>query len=338
MSGNKPNTLTPAQKIPWLEPVLQDFKQVMENNKLPHALLIHGNRGIGKHYFGSKLAALVLCQSPEGHHPCDNCKSCSLRLANSHPDYHVLEPEEGHNQIIIEQIRELIMPGSKGISKLHSKATQASWNGNWKVVLLSLAESMNISAANSLLKVLEEPSDNTLFILLSHNLQLVLPTIRSRCQQLLLPLPTNTDANEWLQNQAIDAKVLEELGTQYSDQPLELMRLINDNLLEKRLAIKQLCKQMAVKGASVCEPAIALAKDKDYIVDYMHWFAEEAHAQIKSRVIDSTSQGLGLYAAVNKFFDIIQQHIREARYGSVNQRLFWETVFQQWQNVNSKLQ
>src|SRR5690606_26968585 len=150
-----------------------DWQQICAQqaaNKLPHALMLAGPKGIGKRHLAEALAHLLLCLAPVEGTPCGKCRSCQLNHAQPHPDFLMLAPEEGSKAIKVDQVRGLI-------ESLGKTAQQ----GGYKVLVLEPAEAMNINSANALLKSLEEPANNTLLILVSHTPSAVLPTIRSRC-------------------------------------------------------------------------------------------------------------------------------------------------------------
>jgi DNA polymerase-3 subunit delta' len=197
---------------PWQQEIWQ--RLVAGRAQLPNALLLHGRKGTGKLDFGRALAHALLCENPQqSGEACGQCGSCGWLEAGVHPDLRVLEPEaqsetpagegEGSDQpkaadkkasqfITVAQIREL--------SDFVNLTTHR--NG-LRIVLVSPAESMNIHAANALLKTLEEPPANTLFILVTHQLPRLLPTVRSRCQMISMPLPSSEMAANWLREQGV---------------------------------------------------------------------------------------------------------------------------------------
>ncbi len=171
---------------------------------LPHALLLCGQRGIGKFALAFAFAKAMLCETPSAHFSaCETCPACTWLSQGNHPDFRLLQPEilnedtsaspETENkkkpsqQITIDQIRALD-------DFLHV----GTHRHGIRIVLINPAEAMNRSTANALLKSLEEPSDNTLFILVSSETERLLPTIRSRCQSLSIPLPDQHRAKDWL--------------------------------------------------------------------------------------------------------------------------------------------
>lgn len=190
-------------------------------NKMPHAILLHGAQGIGKSVFAEHLAQSLLCESPaqEGH-ACGTCPSCLWFVQYSHPDYRRVRPglldeeEAQENAENAENANEESEKKSAKASKAPSKEividqvralsnfmnTSTHRNGR-RVVVLYPAEALNTAAANAILKSLEEPNPNTVFILMTHRLDKLLPTILSRCHKLSLPMPSQEQGVAWLQEQ-----------------------------------------------------------------------------------------------------------------------------------------
>lgn len=187
---------------------------------MPHAILFHGPAGIGKALFAERFAQALLCESPEASgHACGQCASCGWFVQYSHPDYRRVRPEaldeaegtagEGDDDdgetrkggksarapskdIRIDQIRAL--------ADFMNVSTHRQGK---RVVLLYPAEALNSAAANALLKTLEEPPPNTVFILISNSLDRLLPTILSRCRKFALALPPFDQALSWLKTQGV---------------------------------------------------------------------------------------------------------------------------------------
>jgi len=183
VNGNKASSAV----LPWQSETWMRLSRQIEEETLPHALLMVGPANIGKNQLAYALARRLLCQTPvEGHH-CENCHACALSGAGTHGDFRWLQPEEKSRVIKIDQIREVIEFGVKTASF-----------GPRKVIVFSPAESMNSNASNALLKALEEPAENTFSILVSHRLQGLSATIRSRTQLLRLPKPAMKQSLDWL--------------------------------------------------------------------------------------------------------------------------------------------
>ena len=183
---------------------------MQQRSNLPHALLLRGRAGTGKHDFALNLAQILLC-SQAGEQPCGACPSCIWFAEGNHPDFRLISPEDADvaedapikkkgskkSQISVAQIRQLIDYLSLSSHQVNSK----------RVILISPAETLNIASANALLKMLEEPPANTLFLLVTSQPQRLLATILSRCQAIDMPLPNKVDALAWLKTQQVkDAK------------------------------------------------------------------------------------------------------------------------------------
>lgn len=176
---------------PWQQPQWQHLQQGREQGRLPHALLLTGPEGLGKRHFALQLAHGLLCQQPDPQgEACGQCPRCQLITAGNHPDFFALSPAEGSSVIKIDQIRALI-----------ESFSFKSQMGGYKVALIEPAERMNPSAANALLKTLEEPGEATLLILISSTQGRLPATIRSRCQKLAFSSPERALAVEWLRQQ-----------------------------------------------------------------------------------------------------------------------------------------
>ncbi|GHU10436.1 DNA polymerase III subunit delta' [Betaproteobacteria bacterium] len=184
--------------------------------RLPHALLLSGARGLGKQDLARAFAASLLCESPKiNGSACGECAACHWFEQGNHPDFRMLtkevsmkamdkeksvkagvstdkdEKEEKSNrsgqEIIIDRVRELDEFFAVGSHRQKSR-----------IILIYPAESLNAAAANAILKVLEEPPANTLFLLVSNEPMRLLPTLRSRCQNLAVPLPDAREAAAFL--------------------------------------------------------------------------------------------------------------------------------------------
>lgn len=175
---------------PWQTGLWQGLVERLRAGRLPHALLLTGAGGLGKRDFAERFARAVLCDSPlEDGSACGRCRGCRLMEAGSHPDYLRLEPEEAGKAIGIDRVRELT----------RFQALKSQY-GRQRVIQLQPADALNANSANALLKTLEEPAGETLLLLTTDRPMALLPTIRSRCQQVLFrPMAgTADDVVDWL--------------------------------------------------------------------------------------------------------------------------------------------
>ena len=175
-------------QLPWQSEQWRRIATMHAESRLPHALLLRGPEGVGKRRFARRLLAALLCETRDfAARPCGACRSCRLVTAGTHPDRHELAPPEGKQQIGIDQVRALI-----------ERISLTSQYGGRKGVSVAPAEQMTRAAANTLLKTLEEPPGDTVFVLVSHQASTLPATIRSRCQLVDFPHPDPDAARAWL--------------------------------------------------------------------------------------------------------------------------------------------
>lgn len=173
--------------LPWQSELWSRLNQQLQSTQLPHAILLNGAEHTGKGLLGLALARLLLCEEPSGGLNCGQCHACNLSASGANGDFRWLQPEEKSRNIKIDQVRQLV-----------SFATKTAGFGLRKVMVLAPADSMNVNAANALLKLLEEPAQNTYLILVCHRLHGVPATVRSRCQIVKAPEPASAESLEWL--------------------------------------------------------------------------------------------------------------------------------------------
>lgn len=187
-------------RLPWHSAQWDAIEQAIAQNRLPHAILLSGPDGVGKLTFAHQLAFYVMCVLPAqavGQAP-EATKSGQLFLANTHPDINEVTFEVNSrdgklaSSLKVDQIRDLA-----------SDLALTSQLGGYKVAIVHPADRMNRNAANSLLKTLEEPSDNTLLILVSSFPSRLLPTLRSRCRSIVFTQPDVAEAKRWLSQQQV---------------------------------------------------------------------------------------------------------------------------------------
>jgi DNA polymerase III subunit delta' len=210
-----------AQIAPWLRPLWDgiDFAQ------FPNAVLLHGQSGVGKFAFALQLSQALLCESGEhSHRPCMRCEACHWFGTGNHPDFIALVPE-AHRKLLPksqfegdetpqkgkasrgesddesgEKKEKKIISIEETRTAIESLAIGSHRGGN-RVILIYPLEMLRPDSANTLLKSLEEPPANTIFILLADRLDRVLPTIRSRCRLLSAPRPDRSEGLSWLREQ-----------------------------------------------------------------------------------------------------------------------------------------
>lgn len=250
---------------PWQEEIWKQIQNRKAN--MPHAILLQGRAGIGKFSFARTLAQGLLCESPlESGLPCEKCDACGWFSQGNHPDYRQVEPEalsqagESSDESKETEAEETKSSGKKAsiqikISQVRELAdfiNLSTHRSGMRVIVIHPAEALNINTANALLKTLEEPPPHTLIILITHQAHRLLPTIRSRCQKLDMPLPAKELALDWLKGQGVkDAKLC---LAQASNAPLAALDLSVDSYQEARRAfVAEISKPKAFDPLSAAE-------------------------------------------------------------------------------------
>lgn len=173
--------------------VYQQLQRSFEHGRLAHAYLFEGEKGTGKHEVGIWLAQHLYCTNMNNQQPCGRCNNCQRIKNQEHPDVLVLAPDG--QSIKVDQIR-----------RLQTEFSRSGYESRKKVFLIQEAEKMNASAANSLLKFLEEPPGDFLAILETEAIGRILPTIQSRCQTLHFQELSKDSLIQKLQDQQISAE------------------------------------------------------------------------------------------------------------------------------------
>ncbi len=160
------------------------LRRMLAAQQVRHAYLFTGPEHIGKTVLAHRFAKTLLCTggpdpqvAPQ--EPCNECLSCRKVLHGNHPDLHIIARPPDKQFIIIEQIR-----------ALQSDSARKTMEGRRNVFIVQGAHEMNLQAANCLLKTLEEPESDVVLLLTTPDPGLLLPTIRSRVQQISLHLLT----------------------------------------------------------------------------------------------------------------------------------------------------
>ena len=316
--------------IPWHAPQRRQWQQQSCMDKIPHAVLLTGPAGLGKHQFAHYMAQTLVCTAMAEQTPCGECRACSQVQTASHPDVQVIQPEE--NYIKVDAIRALIH-------------TTNLTTETWQIFIITPAETMHPSAANALLKTLEEPAPNTLLILSSAEPQQLPATIRSRCQ--IMPFnPVETmQAIAWLEQQqpGVDWQPLLALA---GGAPLLAMQALASGRLDN---IRQLVEQM-VKLRLGQQPPMSVVKvlaerslpelinDMIYLCHDMAQLAvcDDPAQQPKSLYIPTEQtllitlmQGVSL----NQLFDLLDQlnTLKKQQNNNLNPVMVVEKIIDCWQ-------
>jgi len=198
----------------------------LQQQRIPQALLLIGEDGLGIQQLAEYFIANLLCQNPkEKGGFCEQCTNCRLLIADTHPDIQTITPTENKNSISVEQIRQLI-------DQLQLKP---QFEG-YRVIIINPADKLNINSANAFLKYLEEPTERTLLILITDNPSNLPATITSRCQRITLLKPDEETACNWLQIQQpqLEAETIKILVRLAQNAPYLALSFAKDNTLALR--------------------------------------------------------------------------------------------------------
>ncbi|MDR1890322.1 MAG: DNA polymerase III subunit delta' [Zoogloeaceae bacterium] len=266
---------------------LQDWRA-----RLPHALLISGARGLGKQALARAFAASLLCEAPQvDGSACGKCPACHWFEQGNHPDFRMLTPEalrvateekkpgkaektaqtdetekaeksnRSGQRIVIDQVRELDEFFAVGTHRQKSR-----------IILVYPAESMNREAANAILKVLEEPPENTLFLLVSNEPMRLLPTLRSRCQNLAVPLPAVAEAEAFLAASGLsEAATWLALAGGAPELALQLAAKSADWVLPLTDALQRGDRLEVIAAAANLEKTLKAVKGENPLPQFVDW-------------------------------------------------------------------
>ncbi|NOQ88607.1 MAG: DNA polymerase III subunit delta' [Gammaproteobacteria bacterium] len=329
---------------PWQQSQWQQIDKLITSGRLPHALFLHGNQGLGKTDFAVSLANALLCKTPTAdHQACGTCQACQLLAANTHPDLYYLKPVPAENtkskkptlNIRIDDIRALC-----------NKLIQTSQFGGYRVAILEQADQLTLSAANSLLKTLEEPGKDVLIILTSARAHRLPITIRSRCQLMRFTVPDEMQSLQWLKDKqhggsgATDDQLRQALNYAFGS-PLAALNHLQEAEQQQVLAEAMTAR---ISGKSSLQYAVKLAKfSKIQMLEGMLSWATDL-AKLMScgsgaHIVNEQNRA-NLVRLANKvnqqrlfrFYDQLNFNVLHASI-AVNEQLLWENLLLSWDNL-----
>jgi len=264
--------------LPWHQTTWTHLASAKE--RLPHSLLLSGSAGLGKYRFAQRFAASLLCENPGSDYAaCGQCKSCHLLSVGNHPDYRITTVEEDASIIGVDQIRDLI-----------NYLSLRPHTSRRRVVILAPAESMNINAANSLLKILEEPPADSVLILVSHKPQRLSATIRSRCARFEFRTPSRETALQWLAKEGITAGEAMDLLAAADGAPLRASEL---SQLGFAAAQKMMLTDLQGLQSGAADPVECAARWKEMGAEFcLSWFSGLLADVIQSGTVEHQAQRL----------------------------------------------
>ncbi len=330
---NNTSIANSSQKKPfvWQQEQWETLQNLWQQQRLPHALMACGPRGIGKQHLCEAFAYALLCEDLQNGFSCGQCRSCQLLAAGTHPDLLMVIPSEGSQLIKIEQIRQL--------ADFVTKTTQ---QGGYRIILISPAEAMNNNAANALLKSLEEPTPHTLLLLISHQPGRLLPTIKSRCQTVIIKTPSREKLDGWLDDKVPQLQ-LDHLFRLAENRPLLALQMAEGEQLSLRVAFAK--ELQAYLKQEISLSALMAKWAKEDVSLLLHWLSQWVQDVImwmtsseETRLIDREQllfyqwcQQRGDYRGLFGLNDEIDRAIRQLQSSAnPNKQLLLENMLIQW--------
>jgi DNA polymerase-3 subunit delta' len=302
--------------LPWHSELWQSFNQRIDDQRLPHAIILNGLEGVGAEHLASALAYRMLCNQVDKNVACGQCRGCITLQAGSHPDFYLLQPQEKSKFIKVDQIRSLC-----------ESLAKTSQQGGWKVAVIFPAEAMNIAASNALLKSLEEPEPNTLIILVSSRLSAIPMTIRSRCQIESLAIPSTKIAQKWLSSRVGVKQVnISELLQIANGKPLLALDYINGSGFDRRQHLESLLD--AMRRSDETPFAAAQACQKYSPEELIEWMLSYVHRLMVGEFQNKPKPTLFIF--VDK---LIKARAWLLSGSPLNTQLLWEELFIEWAQI-----
>ncbi|GMR05871.1 MAG: DNA polymerase III subunit delta' [Gammaproteobacteria bacterium] len=292
--------MTSHELLPWTEAAFDTFFSSQERRA--HAYMLAGHSGLGKTVFAQQLAKSLLCQE-EDIHACGQCQSCRLFESGSHPDLHVLQSEK--RMVEIEDLFAIYAPRYLEDENKRKKRKKPSaiiaidqvrgvipdintrpHLSTCRLILINTAEDLNINAANSLLKSLEEPPSDSYFILISHDPGRILPTLRSRCNRIDFRLPDKQQAMHWLSTQLADQVDVSQLLDRASGIPLRALEIANGTRHSDEEQVTQHMLQLAhrqIDPASAAAVMIKTGELKSILESIQLWLSRLIRLKVSSQ-------------------------------------------------------
>ena len=305
----------------WLKNISIEWLKALSHDRLPHAVLLNGKEGVGKRAFGSWISRLKLNLDPNASLP------VYPLIEFEHPDMHSVSPIEEGKSIGIDQIR-----------SLERELNLTSHGSCGKVAIIEPANNMTVNAANGLLKLLEEPTDNTLLILISDSFGELPATILSRCHQINIPIPSKDVSLQWLNS--YNPKVDYTKALKITKTPISSISAIEK--IEVTQQMLEDLQSLQKKRVSVIEIASRWSKLETKFV--LNWMSEMVMQLIKEKMIGKHTPNKSFidYSFLEQtqnrdLFNYLENinKLNSKPSGSYNTQLAFEALLIDWSNYLS---
>lgn len=323
--------------FPWQQQSWAQLQNYILQQRVPQALLIHGKKGYGKYQLAKQFANSLLCAKTQVDGlACGICSSCLLLATGNHPDFLFIQPEEAGKPITVDQIRSLI-----------NKVSLKPQFDKYRVVLLNPADAMNTRAVNAFLKTLEEPTERTVYLLVTDKPSTLPATIISRCQKLAITSSDLALVNIWLRDQKLDISPVDipVLMALAQNAPLQVLEYAQQDTLKQRQACFQAWQAIANKQA---HPVI-VADSWQGLPEMQLWFWLSSwvidlircahHAKPENlfnpdfnNILQTLARGVELKALYG-LYDVLLK-CRQRLDTTINKHVLWEEILIHWSKLN----
>lgn len=324
----------------WLLRAQAQLRNLMQATTAP--ILVHGHQPKGLYELVTQHVASELCEADSTSKPCLQCPGCHMRLAGNHPDLRHLMPqavalELGFNVEVKSGVKPSQDIRIDDVRELQNYFNTASSRGASRYVVVYPFDQMNANTANALLKTLEEPANGLRFVLVGSRIDKLLPTIRSRCQALTLPMPGIDECLKWLEGHGV-AQAEIALGVAMND-PFEALSLAQQGAEQLDLR-KKFLDWLANPDQHANPPAglekvglpvvleLAMRLCSDCVVR-AHGLKGSNFPWLQPKLMWVKSVGVDRFSTL---YQNLQKEFKLANH-PINPRLALEYVGQQWQTL-----
>lgn len=255
------------EKIIGHKVLIQQLQTMLQEDRVPHAMLFCGMEGVGKSLTAEALAAVLLCHKPIKGSSCGSCPACTGLRNGTHPDFFRLAPEsttKAAKSIKIEAVREL-----------QSSIARKPILSERRVVLIQDADKMNEAAANCLLKTIEEPMGQVVFILLTSSPMSMLDTVLSRCMRIEFGALEQSELLEILARHGIEGLQASQLASFADGSASQALALQDGELMDLHKSALELIgsiQQMDVQGMLDMAKQYA-GRDREQLMRWLSFLA-----------------------------------------------------------------
>lgn len=321
---------------PWLAQHWEQLTSAYQHGYLAHAYLFHTQQNLGVANWLQDLATYFLCSQPMSSRACGQCQNCNLRRSGSHPDCYLIG-DDNAAMIKVDTIR-----------WVQEQVYQTQQIGHYKIFIIPQADRLNQAASNALLKILEEPPEQTLFFLETQAIHGLLPTIISRCQVIPCLSPDETTLQYWVKKQGhdrddVDWTLLCRLA-RYS--PWTLQNLLQSDYLQQRQQWIKTFYQFSCRQITLVDAMTTLTEKRldEYLQVVYFWTQDMIKLQTGASSMSLINYDLIQYLQdlasrvatedLLNFVNLLQNYWQYQQLSyNINPRLALENILLVWQSI-----